>query len=321
MIKYLLLNSQGDLMTKNLATISFRANLLSRCKKYIVASQQNISRWNDLNNAVKPVNLDSLLQELLNSSWLASLVTIIETVLNDILVETIVAYPAKIGKKQITVQELNISASCLDTIIHIARKTTNDLAYLNFKKYLAEWQSYVGRLSAITDDQIDTFAEVKATRDIYIHNNGKPNDLYERKAGNKTRQTDDTGKLPIYESYVMAASQLSGTILDTILSTIELNFAHCIKEDIFREMWDATCCGKLVPFDKQWEVSTKAYYRKDYRWSWSSSEKALFDVFLRIFHGECSEITTDIQYALYRWPSDTAEGQIIRSWIEHPFYL
>jgi hypothetical protein len=59
-------------------------------------------------------------------------------------------------------------------------------------------------------------------------------------------------------------------------------------------MWDATCCEMLVPFDKQWEVSTKAYHTKDYRWGWSSSEKALLDVFLRLFHGECIEITTDI---------------------------
>lgn len=308
-------------MSDTLATISFRANLLLRCNKCIKTSTQNFARWESLIDAVKSVQLDASQRELLNSARLAGLVTIVESVLNDILVEALVAYPGKLCKKQVTVQELNNTGSCLATFMLVAQKTANDMAYLNFKEYLKVWQDYVGELSSLSENHIGDFAEIKATRDVYVHNNGKPNEIYERKAGIKTRQTDTNGKLPIDDRYLQGASALSASIMDAVSTTIESHYGNCTKETIFREMWEATCCGEMVPFDQQWEVSTHPYHRKEFNWLWSHSEKALFDVFLRIFHTQSPDITTDIQYALYRWSPDTAEGQVIRSWIEDPFYL
>jgi len=308
-------------MSEILVTISFRANLLVRCDKIISACKQTLTRWESLVDKITVVQLDASECELVGISRLAGLVTAVETVLNDTLVEALVAYPGKLAKKQITVQELNAAGSSLASFQLVAQKAANDMAYLNIKDYVKTWQDYVGELSELSQDEIDDFAEVKATRDVYLHNNGKPNDIYERKAGIKARKADRGGNLPVDDTYLKAATRLCAAIIDAISTAMNVTYANCRKEMVFREMWDATCCGKLVAFDEQWQTSTHPYHRKDLNWGWSHSEKALFDIFLRIFHTTSPDITTDIEYALYRWPSHTAEGQVIRSWIESPFHM
>jgi hypothetical protein len=308
-------------MSDILATISFRANMLVRCGQYSTNAKQIINCWTELNTAAKTLSLKVDLVELLQSARLSGLVTAVETLLNDTLIDVLVAYPPKLGKKQVLIQELNEAASYLVTIKRVARKTVNDLSYGTIKDYLDEWQKQVTRLSAISEDQIMTFAEIKATRDLYVHSSGKTNEIYERKAGSKARETNNRGKLPLDEGYMSVATQLAEDFVNAISIEIASKYSHCTKEAVFREMWDATCCGELVAFDKKWEITRRPYHRKDFRWGWSSSEKALFDIFLRIFHRTSSDISTDIEYALYRWPADTDEGVVIRSWIEHPFYL
>jgi hypothetical protein len=307
-------------MTKILSTIAFRANLLYRCKNHIDNAKDIISRWSKLSTATKAISLELELSELLLSARLSGLVTAVEILLNDTLADVFIAYPPKLGKKQISIQDFNASGSFLQTIKRISTIVVNELSYSSFKDYLAECQKLVTPLHGITEDQILTFAEIKATRDLYVHSNGKLNEIYERKAGEKARKPDK-GKIPLDEFYIDTASTLAGEIVCAIETEISSSYAHCTKEAVFHEMWDATCCGKLLAFDKQWEVTTQPYHKKDFNWPWSSSEKALFDVFLRIFCGKSDEIETDIEYALYRWRADTAEGMVIRSWLESPFYI
>jgi hypothetical protein len=188
------------------------------------------------------------------------------------------------------------------------------------KDYLAEWQNYVAKLSGLTEDQILNWAEIKATRDVYTHNNGKTNEVYKRKAGTKARKEGSKDNLPVDEPYLKAASQLATHMVDNISSSLKATFSKCTKEAVFREMWDATCCGEMVPFNKQWSLK-KSPHRKNFRWGWSHSEKAMYDFFLKIFHGDSPDITTDIHYALHRWPANTKEGIIIRSWLETPFFI
>ncbi len=308
-------------MSDSLSTIAFRAGLLERSERYVATARQEIARWSSLYQAVQVVPLPPELSELLRSAWLSGLVTAIETTLTDTLLEVLVAYPGKLGRRQLTVQELNEAGSYLAVIQRVARKVVNDLSYANVAEYLAEWQKAVGELPTITPDQIEAFTEVKATRDLYVHSNGTPNEIYERKAGPRARRPVRSGKLEIAEPYLSAASQLSLELVQAVGDVVVAKFPRCTRLGVFEDMWNATCCGRMVAFDEQWEVKTHPHHRKPFEWGWSSSEKALFDVFLRIFHRHHSDISTDIEYALYRWSADTAEGLVIRSWIESPFYV
>jgi hypothetical protein len=309
-------------MTNNtLSTIAFRADLLARCKKHSKNARSIVDRWGELSTAVTGLSLENNLIELMQSSRLSGIVTAVETLLNDTLVDIFVAYPPRIGKKQITVNELNTSGSFIQAIKRMSSNAVNDLAYKSFQDYIDEWQKHVSKLSCITEDQILEFAEIKSTRDLYVHNNGKINEIYERKAGIKARKPGSQSKMPLDDQYIKSASKLASEIIDEVEKSINSNYAHCTKTAIFREMWNSTCCGRLVAFDTQWEITTEPYHRKDRSWGWSSSEKALYDIFLRIFHGQDPDITTKIDYALYRWSPETNEGTVIRSWLETPFYI
>ncbi len=308
-------------MKNILNSIAFRAKLVNRFEGYIDNAKAVLSRWANLHSVTTALSLDFELSELLLSARLSGLVTAVEILLNDVLSDIFISYPPKLGKRQISIQDLNASGSFIPTIKRISTVAVNELSYSSFKDYLAEWQKLVSPLHGITEEQIMSFIEIKATRDLYVHSNGKLNEIYEHKSGEKARRPNSKGKIPLDESYIHNASTLTEAIIISIEKEILSNYAHCTKEAVFREMWNATCCGKLLKFDKQWEITNKPYYKKDFNWPWSSSEKALFDFFLRIFFGKSDEITTDITYALYRWSAETAEGMIIRSWLESPFYI
>lgn len=67
-------------------------------------------------------------------------------------------------------------------------KEFNELKY----ERLSEWFAYFNRLARLgcppTED-IDKLAEIKASRDIFVHNNGIVNETYVAKAGNLARGT------------------------------------------------------------------------------------------------------------------------------------
>jgi hypothetical protein len=308
-------------MSDSLSTIAFRARLLEQAEERVATAQEELARWPSLYGAVQALSLAPGLTALLHRAWLSGIVTAVETLLTDTLLEVLTAYPAKLGRRQLTIQDLTEAGSYPEAIQRIARRAVNELAYATFSDYLAEWQKLVGLLSQVTPDQVSEFAEVKATRDVYVHSNGKPNEVYERRAGTKARRPDRYGKLEVDEPYLAGASRLAAELIQAVGAVVVSTFPRCTKVGVFEDMWKATCCGRMVSFDQQWEVRTQPHHRKDFAWPWSSSEKTLFDVFLRIFHGHHSDISTDIEYALYRWSADTAEGQIIRSWMSAPFHL
>ncbi|NTU59032.1 MAG: hypothetical protein HGB00_08990 [Chlorobiaceae bacterium] len=308
-------------MTNSLNTIAYRAGLLGRFEGYVDNAKIVLSRWSKLHSEVKTIALGVELSELLLSARLLGLVTAVEVLLNDVLFDVFVSYPFKLGNRQISIQDLNSSGSFLPSFKRISSVVVNDLSYRSFKDYLEEWQKFVSPLQSIKEEQVKSFIEIKATRDLYVHSNGKLNDIYTRKAGEKARRPNSKGKIPLDESYIHYASGLAEDIIISIEREILSKYAHCTKEAVFREMWNATCCGERLNFDVQWEITNKPYYKKDISWPWSSSEKALFDFFLKVFHGSSTEITTDIEYSLYRWSADTAEGKVIRSWLDNPFYI
>lgn len=308
-------------MNQNLSTIAFRANLLENLKELCFNTKDIIGRWEKLNAETSKISLENELLELMFSARLSGLVTAIETLLNDTLLNIYIAFPLKIGKKNLSIHDLISSGTYLQTIKAIAANSVNDLSYKSFREYWDEWQKFAVKVPTISEDEINAFSEMKATRDLYVHNNGKINDLYLRKAGEKARRPNNRDKIPLDETYIASASKLSEAFVSKIEQLLLKNYINCTKESVFREMWEATCCGKLVNFCLQWELTSSPYHRKDYKWSWSSSEKALFDVFLKIFHGKSELISTDLTYAPYRWSPESAEGKVIRSWIESPFYI
>lgn len=115
------------------------------------------------------------------------LVTTIETLLGDILKETLIQFSAKISNKKKLDYELVLSAKSLDEIkLAVVNSILNELAYKSPKEYGEEFEKYVG-VKLLEQPIYHRHIELKATRDIYIHNQGMANDIYITKADRLAR--------------------------------------------------------------------------------------------------------------------------------------
>lgn len=111
------------------------------------------------------------------------LVTIMETLMNDILRMILMEYPNKIpSKKKIDVDCVLTSDSIEQIKLTIVDGILNEIAYKSPKDYAAEFEKYTG-VNLLENPVFHKYIELKATRDIHIHNGGIANDIYLNKSG------------------------------------------------------------------------------------------------------------------------------------------
>ncbi|WP_062055890.1 hypothetical protein [Aquimarina longa] len=137
--------------------------------------EELISRYNYL--ALSKLPIDGLFQ----------LVTIIESLLGDIVRNTLIEYPVKISNKRKVDTETVLSAKSLDEIkFAIVDSIQNELAYKSPKEYAEEFNKLVS-VNLLEQPPYHKYIELKATRDIHIHNSGIANDIYTSKAATLAR--------------------------------------------------------------------------------------------------------------------------------------
>lgn len=111
------------------------------------------------------------------------LVTIIETQLNFIFKNVLIQFPGKISGKRKIDASIALSAESIDSIkIDIVDSVLNEIAYKSPKEYADEFNKYIG-INLLENPIYHRFIELKATRDIHIHNAGYANEIYISKAG------------------------------------------------------------------------------------------------------------------------------------------
>jgi hypothetical protein len=109
------------------------------------------------------------------------------------------AYPGSLSKKQVEVGAVLKAPDKAAIILTVVDKELNDLKY----ERVADWFAYLDRLANLgcpTPAEIEKLAEIKASRDILVHNNGVVNAIYVSKAGKCARYRDGE-KLEIPEQY------------------------------------------------------------------------------------------------------------------------
>lgn len=123
----------------------------------------------------------------LSVNALVQLVTIVETMLGDIVRAVVVRYPHKLGgKRSLSIQTVLESTSIEEVHLRATDALLNELAY----KSPTEFAESVHQLLSVNLLECPSFhwyVEVKATRDIFIHNRGIANEVYVRKSGSHAR--------------------------------------------------------------------------------------------------------------------------------------
>ena len=120
---------------------------------------------------------------------LVQFVTIVETMLGDAVRAVVVRYPRKLGGKRNILIETVLESTTLEEV-HL-RATDALLNHLSYKSP-ADFSESVHQLLSVNLLECPAFhryVEIKATRDIFVHNRGVANDVYVRKAGSHARVT------------------------------------------------------------------------------------------------------------------------------------
>jgi hypothetical protein len=123
----------------------------------------------------------------LSINLIFQLVTLVESMLSDILRHIVVRYPRKLGaKRQIQLQHLLESQTIEEVHLRATDALVNELSFKSPADFAITFEELTG-VRLLECPAFHRYIEVKATRDVYIHNRGVANDTYVRKAGSHAR--------------------------------------------------------------------------------------------------------------------------------------
>lgn len=124
--------------------------------------------------------------DYLMSSTFQHFVSLFEDFIFELLRAWLVAYPASLAKKQIELGAILQAPDKAAIVLTVADKELNELKYGR----LADWFVYLERLTRLgfpNADEIENLAEIKASRDVLVHNKGIANTTYVSKSGVRAR--------------------------------------------------------------------------------------------------------------------------------------
>ncbi|HYC50109.1 MAG TPA: hypothetical protein VEB19_03270 [Gemmatimonadaceae bacterium] len=114
-------------------------------------------------------------------------VTIVDAMLSDVLRAVVSRYPHKLGgKRTVTVQAVLESGSLEEVHLRATDSLINELSYKSPSEFADTFEELVG-VNLLECPSFHRYVEIKASRDIFIHNRGIANAVYARKAGSHLR--------------------------------------------------------------------------------------------------------------------------------------
>jgi len=185
--------------------------------------------------------LDKAIGRDLITQALVAAVALTENYLADMLRLIFRGYPEKLGGKDKTIDlDLVLAADSLDDVLSaVIERQIHSVFYDRPEKYFSYLDSV---LSVCIDEHLkETYAEVKATRDILVHNNGVVNAIYRRKAGKRARASE--GELiPIDDAYFDTAIRSMKELIQSVYSQLLGKFGEA-------DVWPPTrrSTGRAVP--------------------------------------------------------------------------
>jgi hypothetical protein len=203
--------------------VGYRADRQPIVSSHKYTRDQLIGRYNYLTHSQIPIN---------GVYWLAM---ITETMFADLIRKLLKYYPGKAGsKKQISIKDV-LGASTMDEIhLLVTDGFLNELSYKSPRDFAVEAENILS-IKLLECPAYHLYIEMKAARDVLIHNNGIVNDTYISKAGSHARAErgkmlpiDQVYFLEVYETCIKLSEWLEKRLHENWHST---TFAETLKPD------------------------------------------------------------------------------------------
>jgi hypothetical protein len=205
---------------------------------------KEIKKEKDKSKVVKMLR-KSIKSDLYSNSIISG-VSFIEQFLESLIRAILIMHPGKlsvevesIGSKKDLQEDKKIdlkdilSAKTLDDIY---MTIINQKIYKLFYASPSDYFKYLNNVIQITleADLIESYIEIKATRDLIIHNNGKVNQIYIQKSGKKGRATNTKQNIPINEEYyIQSFSVLKKIVRDSYEIASKVYIKETKKENLY----------------------------------------------------------------------------------------
>lgn len=160
-------------------------------------------------NSIRTYRKDELLgrYQLLAFNHLAingiiQLVAIVEAMLGDVVRAIILKYPQKLSaKRTVNLKSVLEAVSIEEVHLRATDQLLNEMSYKSPREF-AEFLEGMISINLLECPAFHRYMEVKASRDIFIHNRGTVNEVYLRKAGSHQRAPAGA-KLPADVQYFL----------------------------------------------------------------------------------------------------------------------
>lgn len=140
----------------------------------------------------------------------------------------------KIDDSTIPLRNL-LDAQNLEELYHnVIRDKLHQLMYASPADYFGYLENALG--IELDQEIVDTYVEIKATRDLLTHGQGYVNEVYVQKAGQKARVTDNKQRIPLSSEYF--ASSI-GTMKRLIGDIYKLASKEFLGVTHFRKLYPA----------------------------------------------------------------------------------
>jgi len=175
---------------------------------------RNLETGNVIDEKDIPVLAQRYVSGYLASATFQQFIAQFETYIFKFLKIWLNQYPHKYADRKISFQEIINSSSKDEIVEKVIDKNLKTLAY----SQPAEWFNFIDdivNLKSISSDQIAELSEIKASRDVLVHNNGVVNEIYVAKSGTQARFRPGE-KLELPENYHRASWALIKELVQNI---------------------------------------------------------------------------------------------------------
>jgi len=159
----------------------------------------------------------------LRAQALVACVALTENYFADMLRVVFRGYPKKLSGEDRTVDlALVLAADNLDDVLSaVIERQIHSVFYERPEKYFKFIEDVLS--VSIPDALKETYSEVKATRDVLVHNDGVANAIYFRKSGTYAR-VQDGRMLPVDEAYFDASIRCMKRLIQSVYSQLLSKF-------------------------------------------------------------------------------------------------
>jgi len=159
----------------------------------------------------------------LSINALIQLVTLVDTMLSELVRLIVLAYPEKIsGKRTVPIHTILESTSIEEIQLRATDSLLNELSYKSPSEFSESMEKLIS-VNLLECPDFHKYLEVKATRDIYVHNQGIANDIYVRKAGSHVRCKSGM-RIPVDIQYFLESYESCLSVADWLEKRLHQNW-------------------------------------------------------------------------------------------------